>query len=72
MMKQFNVSDLGARDTVVIECNIARVWNKPEGKGAASWYAFLQLKTVYLIHKDISAVEDEDVQEAPEDEGLDL
>lgn len=76
-MDAFSVNDLGIRDTVVLECNICRGWNKQEsktasGKAPASWYGFLQLKAVYLIHKDISGPDDSDVKEAPQDEGLDL
>lgn len=78
-MEAFEIGELGIRDTVVIECNISRVWNKADGmagkagKAAASWYGFLQLKAVYLIHKDASAAqEDVDVHEAPQDEDLSL
>lgn len=73
-MDTFNVADLNVRDTVVIECNISRVWNKPEGKSSAtSWYGFLHLKTIALIHQDVSATdEDPDINEALQDEGLHL
>lgn len=72
-MQTFEVNDLGMRDTVVIECNISRVWNKLEKKAAPSWYGFLQLKAIYLIHKDVSDIqEDTEADEAPEDEGLSL
>lgn len=72
-MEPFDISQLAIRDTVVIECNISRVWNKIEGKAAASWYGFLQLKAVYLVHKDASAMQDDvGVNEAPQDEGLSL
>lgn len=72
-MDLFEVKDLEMRDTVVIECSIAHMWNITKKKAKPSWYSFLQLQAIFLIHQDVCAAqEDTEVRQAPKYENLSL
>lgn len=75
-MPLFDISDITLRDTVLIEAYIQRFWIKAEGRprGPAHYRAFLELKSLSLLHKDTSITPPEDeavpAREFSDDESL--